>query len=279
MRPRLIALGCVLTGAFGFLALSPPVLADSTALADSTVRADSTGGAALNQAALTVQAPAATVRATRKRAKPTLSISSRVTAYPYASKVAITVTLHAKLAGRVVSIYATPAGEARRLLGTGKVNARGKISTVYRLVRTTTFTAVFAGDARDLPATAHRTLDATARVAIALSGYFRKMKISGLTYDVYHGSGTLTLHSTVTPNKHGECLEPETEQFDPGVGWDADTKYGCDTLDGESHDSAPFDLAQAVGDKYRIRADYIRSARDKTNLSADSGWLYFVVVK
>jgi hypothetical protein len=278
MRPRLIAVGCALTGAFGFLALSPAALADSTALADSAAWADSTGPAALSQAAVTMQAPAVAVNAGIKRAGPGMSISARAAAYPYASKVTLTVTLHAKLSGRVVSIYATPVGEARRLLGTGKVNAKGKVYTIYRLVRTTTFTAVFAGDAHDLPATAHLTLDSVARVAIAITGYFKKIKISGLTYDVFRGSGTLTLHSTVTPNKHGECLEPETEQFDKGVGWDADTKYGCDTLDGASHDSAPFNLAQAVGDKYRIRSDYIRGAKDKTDLSADSGWLYFVVV-
>jgi hypothetical protein len=270
MRPRIIALGCALTGTLGFLALSPAALADSTARADST---------AVSQAAVTVQAPAVAVNVALKRAKPTLAITSRAAAYPYEANVAITVTLHAKLAGRVISIYATPAGEARTRLGTGKVNAKGKISALYWLVRTTTFTAVFAGDARDLPATAQRTVSSVARVATAVGGYFKKMKLSGLTYDVYHSSGTLTLHSTVAPNKHGECLEPETEQFDQGVGWDADTKYGCDKLDSGSHDSAPFSLLQAVGDKYRIRADYIHSAKDTANLSADSGWLYFLVVK
>ena len=112
-----------------------------------------------------------------------------------------------------------------------------------------------------------------------MTGYFKKMKISGLTYDVYHAGGTLTLHSTVTPNKHGECLKPETEQWDTGSGWDDDTAYGCDALDGHSHDSAPFNLAQAIGDRYRIRADYVRSSRDHVNLSADGPWLYFMVVK
>jgi hypothetical protein len=275
MRPRLIALGCALTAAFGFLALSPAALADSTARADSAVPA------ALSHPALTAQAPAADVpgKTIAKRVKPGLSISSRVSAYPYATSVALTITLHAKLAGGRVAVYATPAGDARRQMGTGKVNAKGQLRVTYRLVRNTTFTASFAGDADDLPATTARTLDAAAHVAIAITGYYKKMKISGLTYDVFHDHGTLTLHSTVTPNKHGECLEPETEQFDPGTGWDADTKYGCDPLDSASHDSAPFSLLQAVGDKYRIRADFLRSAKDTTNLSEDSGWLYFVVVK
>ena len=92
-------------------------------------------------------------------------------------------------------------------------------------------------------------------------------------------SSMLVLHATVSPNKHGECLKPETEQWDTGAGWDDDTGYGCDTLDSGSHDSAPFNLAQAVGDRYRIRADYVRSARDLANLSADGPWLYLVVVK
>ena len=89
----------------------------------------------------------------------------------------------------------------------------------------------------------------------AITGYYKTTRISGSHLPPYHANGTLTLHATVAPNKRGECLEPETEQWDTGVGWDADTKYGCDTLDSGSHDTAPFNLAQAVGDRYRIRAD------------------------
>ncbi len=92
-----------------------------------------------------------------------------------------------------------------------------------------------------------------------LTGAYKTSKNSdGVVYDVFHGTGTLTLYSTVAPNKRGECLEPETEQYDKGVGWDADTKYGCDKLDSGSHDAAPFSLSLAVGDRYRIRGDYLR---------------------
>ena len=269
MRPRLIAVGCALTGILGFLVLSP------------AARADSTAPVAPHHVALTTQAPAPAVpgKTIAKRVKPGLSISSRVSVYPYATSVALTITLHGKLAHGRVAVYATPDDVARRLLGTGTVNSKGQLRVTYRLYKNTTFTAVFAGDARDLPAKTARTLYAAAHVVTAITGYYKKLRISGLTYDVYHDHGTLTLHSTVTPNKHGECLEPETEQFDPGVGWDADTKYGCDKLDSHSHDSAPFSLVQAVGDKYRIRADFLHSDRDAANLSADSGWLYFDVVK
>ncbi len=86
-------------------------------------------------------------------------------------------------------------------------------------------------------------------------------------------------HASRTPNKHGECLKPETEQWDPGYGWDDNTSYGCDSLDGHSHDSASFSLVRAAGDRYRIRANYVHSARDRANLSADGPWLYLMVMK
>ena len=98
-------------------------------------------------------------------------------------------------------------------------------------------------------------LQAFARVADRVGGSFKKTKVGGVAYQVFHGSGTLTLYATVTPPKHGECLEPESQQYDSGVGWDADTKYGCDGLDAASHDAAPFTLNLAVGDRYRIRGD------------------------
>ena len=101
---------------------------------------------------------------------------------------------------------------------------------------------------------------------------------NGTAYDVFHGTGTLTLHSTVAPNSRGECLEPETEQYDKGFGWDADTKYGCDKLNRQSRDAAPFSLSLAVGDRYRIRGDFL-GGKDAANLSAQGRWLYFTVTK
>jgi hypothetical protein len=206
-----------------------------------------------------------------------LSISSAASWYRYKSQVALTVTLGKTYASRRVSIYVTPAGESRRLWTTGEVDAAGKLFKSFVLTRTTTFTVVFAGDAQDNPATASRTLYSVATVTDAITGYDRTTKIGGVAYDVFHSKDTLVLHSTVVPDKHGECLQPETEQWDAGVGWDADTKYGCDTLDVSSHDRAPFNLAQAINDRYRIRADYVHG-KDPSNSSADSGWIYFEVV-
>lgn len=252
MRLRPIALSCALTGTLGFLALPA--------------------------------APAVAERAVPVHAvetvKPPISVGSPVTDNPYGAQVTITVTLGPTFTSRKVSLYAKPAGQPRRLVATGTVDAKGKWYPVYSITRTTTFTAVFAGDSRDAPNSASRTLHAYARVTDRIGGYYKTSRSSdGTVYDVFHSAGALTLYSTVAPNKHGECLEPETQQYDAGVGWDADTKYGCDKLDGKSHDTAPFSLSRAGGDRYRIRGDYFRGSSDTANLNGQGPWLYFIVTK
>jgi len=271
MRLRHIALGCALAGGLGFLAVPA-----GTAFADST-------GLAAGKPALTGGKPALTgkpVSTPPAMAKPRISVSSPVTDNRYGAKVTLTVTLGPTFADRTVSLYATPSGGARTLVGTGTVGADRKWYARYAITTATTFTAVFAGDAYNAPNSASRTLDAYARVTDRLTGAYKTSKSgSGGVYEFFHGSGTLTLYSTVAPGKNGGCLEPESEQYDKGVGWDADTKYGCDKLDGKSHDAAPFALSRAVGDRYRIRGDYFRGSSDTANLSAQGAWLYFTVTK
>lgn len=245
MRLRLVALGCTLAGALGFVALPPTV-------------AQAAGPA---------------------KVKPGLSISTLAGGYPYGDKVKLTVTLGKTAGSRVVLVYAQPSGRPRTLVQRGKVNGKGKLYPAYRITRTTRFTVVYPGDARDSPATASRTVTAAAPVTAAIAGYYQTTKISGVSYRLFRAKSMLTLRATVTPGKPGECLEPETEQFDPGSGWNADTKYGCDKLGAKSSDSAPFSLRQAVGDRYRIRADYVPGARNTANVSGHSGWLYFAVVR
>ncbi len=246
MRPRLVALGCTLAGALGFLAPSPAVAHASGA---------------------------------DRLAKPALSISTPAASYAYGAKVKLTVTLGKNGADRVVSVYATPAGGKRQLVITGKVNAKGKLYPAYRVTKTTKFTVVFAGDKHHATATANRTVTAAAQVSAAITGSAKTVKIDGASYRVYPANGTLTVRGTVAPAKRSECIEPETEQFDQGRGWDADTKYGCDKLNAKSSDTAPFSLGQAAGDRYRVRTDYVRAAKDTANAGAHSGRRYFEVVK
>lgn len=248
MRPRYIAAGCALLGAVGLLGI-PQGIAQAAS-------------------------PAA--------ARTQLSVSTVKGSYNYGDRVVVTVTLDKSIPGGKVSLYAKPAGLVTRLIVTGKVNARHELFAGYTVTRTTTFTAVFAGSVGHPAARAARTVGTRARVLSRVTNYFKTVNYNGHIYFYFHAGKPLTLHSTVTPNKHGECLEPETQQWDrsaKGPVWDGDTKYGCDTLDKQSHDSSVFDLSGAAGDKYRIRGDYIRAKTDTVNLSANGPWVYFIVVK
>jgi len=248
VRSRIIAAGCALIGAAGLLGIPQGI------------------------------ARAASPSAARTQ----LSVSTARFSYSYGDRVVVTVTLDKSIPGGQVSLYAKPAGLASRRIVTGKVNAKHKLFAAYNVTRNTTFTAVYAGSKSHAAARAAHSVGTRALVASRVTNYFKTVKFDGHTYFYYHARKPLTLHSTVTPNKHGECLEPETQQWDKGPKgpvWDADTKYGCDTLDKQSHDSSPFDLSGAAGDKYRIRANYIHGKTDTVNLSATGPWVYFVVVK
>jgi hypothetical protein len=254
MRHKLIALGCALTATLG-----------TAAVTSSAARAD-TGAPTALQAA-----PGKPV--------PQMSVSTSKGGYTYGAKVPITVTIKANTAGVPVKVYAEPVGQPITLIASGNVNAQGKYSPTYSITRTTDFYAVFAGNDANAAAKASRKVTSTAKVTDAVTGSFSATTISGVSYQLFHGSSMLTLKATVAPNKSGECVEPETQQYDAGVGWDADTKYGCDTLDSQSHDTAPFKLSQAVGSRYRIRANFKPSAKDAANLAADGPWVYFEVAK
>jgi hypothetical protein len=268
MRFRHIALGCVLTGGLGFLAMPP-----ATALADGT------GPAVGKPASVGKPALVGKPATPLTKAKPRISVSSPATDNPYGAEVTLTVTLGPTVADRRVALYATPFGKARKRVAAGAVNAGRKWYVRYRITRTTTFTAVFAGGPYNAPSSASRTLHAYARVTDRITGAYKTSKSgNGTASDVFHGTGTLTLYATVAPDSSGECLEPETEQYDKGFGWDADTKYGCDKLNRESGDAAPFSLSLAVGDRYRIRGDYV-GGKDTANLSAQGPWRYFSVTK
>ena len=252
MRSRIIAVGCALIGAAGLLGIPQGI------------------------------ARAASAAAVPAAARTQLSVSTAHGTYDYGDRVVVTVTLDKAIPGGSVSLYAQPAGQATRRIAAGRVNAQHKLLAAYHVTRTTKFTAVFAGSKSHPAAKASRTVGTRARVASRVTNYFKVVKFNGNTYYYFHRSKPLILHSTVTPNKHGECLQPETQQWDKGPKgpvWDADTKYGCDTLDSQSHDSSAFDLSSAAGDKYRIRGTYLRSRTDTVNLSAAGPWVYFVVVK
>jgi hypothetical protein len=96
---------------------------------------------------------------------------------------------------------------------------------------------------------------------------------------VYHSNGHLNFAVTVTPNKHGEKLQPTGQQYYNNA-W---TSVAGDTfsysLNSSSKVSNYLLLNQATGGYFRVRAVFVPSSKDVTNVSYYSGWFYFEIVK
>ncbi len=210
--------------------------------------------------------------------RPALSLTTGSATITYPATVRVTAHLGSTYTNRSVSIYAQQFGsKSRALLKTGKVNSGGNLTVSYAPPHSTTFSVVFSGDARDAPETVTRVVHVRAKVSESLSGYYRSRTTGGVTYRLYHPSNLLHAHVTVGPNKRGQCVKFEVQQYYQGA-WHPNVSSRCVGLSSSSKISVSISLTQAgVGYPYRIRADYSRSSKDTTNLSNDSGWQFFMI--
>jgi hypothetical protein len=135
---------------------------------------------------------------------------------------------------------------------------------------------VFSGDSQYRPTSVTRLIYVRANVSETLSGYYASTRIRGITYRLFHRRAVMHVHVTVRPNKSGQCLKFELQEHYQGAWHGVTTR--CGTLNRSSKISVTVGLTRAnLGYHYRIRADYIRSSKDTTNLSNDSAWQHFIV--
>ena len=203
-----------------------------------------------------------------------LTLTTTASTIAYDGSFTVTPHLGVTDGNRAYSVYVTAAGH-KQLVRNCPCDPSGSfIITDTSWTTNTTYTAVFTGDARYEPTTVTLNIKVGAKVATALSGYYKTAEVSGLDYHVYRRNATLKDWVTVTPNKQGECARLEIQQAVKSV-WHADTTTGCMALNKWSQTAIPRTLS-ATG-WYRVRADFTASAKDTTNVSADGGWLYYVV--
>jgi ribosomal protein S11 len=210
--------------------------------------------------------------------RPTLAVTTGPTTFTYEPTVHVTAHLGTTSTNRAVSIYAQQFGsKSKTLLKSGNVNTSGNLTASYKAPHSTTFSVVFAGDANYAPRTVTHVVYVRAKVAETLGGYYRSRVIGGITYRLFHRRGVLRATSTVSPNKSGQCVKFEVQEHYQGA-WHANVITKCGSLNSSSKISVGFGLTHAgIGFHYRIRADYLRSSRDTTNLSNDSVWKYLMV--
>lgn len=210
------------------------------------------------------------------RATTSLSVAANASTYTYGATATVTAHLGTTYNGRTASLYATPAGGKKTLVKTGTVDSKGNLTATYKLVNNTTFTASYAGDYRYAPATATRTVSDQVKVAQALSGYYTTTTYSGTTYRVYHHTAQPTATTTVSPNKSGQCVHFQVQQYYSGA-WHTLSTSGCFTLGSKSAVAAHLSLSHAVNQKFRVRSEYVHSSKDTTNVSTWGGWQYLTV--
>jgi len=156
------------------------------------------------------------------------------------------------------------------------VDGKGNLTATYKLAHNATFTASYAGDHRYAPATATRTVSDQVKVAQALSGYYTTTTYSGTTYRVYHHTAQPTATTTVSPDKSGQCVHFQVQQYYSGA-WHTLSTSGCFTLGSKSTVAARLSLSHAVNQKFRVRSEYVHSSKDTTNVSTWGGWQYLTV--
>lgn len=156
------------------------------------------------------------------------------------------------------------------------MDSKGNLTATYKLANNTTFTASYAGDYHYAPATATRAVSDQVKVAQALSGYYTTTTYSGTTYRVYHHTAQPTVTTTVSPNKSGQCVHLQVQQYYGGA-WHTLSTSGCFTLTSKSAVAARLSLSHAVNQKFRVRSEYVHSSKDATNVSTWGGWQYLTV--
>ena len=223
-------------------------------------------------------APAvATTHLTVKKVPPlTISVTPKTGTYP--SVMHISIHLGTADSDRSVTLYTKTAGATKlTLLKTATVNSAGNLTLSYSAPHTTTFYARYTGDAAYAPRTVTAGASVAAAVSTKLGGYYASERVGSVTYRLYHRTKKLAAAVLVAPNKHGECVKFDLQELYKGKWYDSLT--GCGTLAKNSVIGGNLTLSKAaLGSHYRIRAEYERG-KDTTNLSADSGWQYFIVEK
>ena len=203
-----------------------------------------------------------------------LSLSAKPAPAPYDGVIRLTIHLGPTYNSRIVLIYAHDlARRAAVLLRKASIRKGGTISIRYKAAHTTVFSAKFPGDAHYAAKTVTRTVNVRVAISEHLSGYYGT---SGKYY-LFHSSDFLNAHAKVKPNKHGQCVMFEVQEYFQGA-WQADDVFSCVKLSKGSTVAEKFGLSSA--DKnypYRIRADFAHKASDRTNANNHSSWLYLKV--
>jgi hypothetical protein len=209
---------------------------------------------------------------------PAFTLAATPSTSAYKPTVRVTVHLGSTGTNRSIAIYAQTLGNnAKTRIASGRVNSAGDLTVSYPASHSTTFSAVFTGDAEYVPRTVTTSVTVAAVAKLSVGGYYGTSKKGPVTYLLFRKSAKLKATVTVLPAKSGECVKMQSQYYYKDA-WHADVTSGCITLNKSSAATGYLTLSKDhLGYPYRVRIDYIRG-KDISNLSANSGWQSFKVL-
>lgn len=168
------------------------------------------------------------------------------------SGVTLTVHLQSDSTNRTVSIYAIPAGQRRRLVDRGEVNASGDFRASADVDRSTTFVARFDGDETYEPSSAQQDVRARGRVEDTLRGYYD----TSHGYRLYHVGSDATVLAHLFPELSDACLYFRAQRRYGGA-WHTAAVSPCirTGADGKERSQLRGNTVQ-VDKPYRVRAEW-----------------------
>ncbi|MFF7472545.1 hypothetical protein [Streptomyces sp. NPDC008092] len=205
-----------------------------------------------------------------------LTLATNASSYDYGATAKLTAHLGQTDGSRTLALYAQPYDGKKSLVTTGQVDANGDLTATYKVTRRTTFTAEFAGDDRQAPATAARAVTARARVTESLTGSYTTTHYGGTLYRVYHHTAKAKQTATVAPAKPGQCVRFQVQRYASGA-WHTESTSACRVLTSGSTAATSVTLTRSAGQRFRIRAEYVPSSTDTGNLATWGAWQYYAV--
>ncbi|MGW7422878.1 hypothetical protein ACWGJB_23005 [Streptomyces sp. NPDC054813] len=205
-----------------------------------------------------------------------LSLTTNAASYGYGATARLTAHLGKTYDDRTVSLYAQPYGGSKKLVKAAKTDSHGNLTATYQVTRRTVFIAEFEGDDHYAPATATKTVTSRAKVAESLTGNYTTTHYGTVLYRVYHHTAKAKLAVTVAPAKPAQCVRFQTQRYRAGA-WHTESTSACHSLTSKSTTGLSTALTMSTGGRFRIRAEYVPSAKDTGNLSTWGAWQYFTV--
>ena len=203
-----------------------------------------------------------------------LSIATDKTDYYYDQLATITAHLGTtyQTQSRNVTVYAQPYGQGKHKIGYGHVDSAGHFHATFRPQRNTVYSVTFAGDLRFAPVTRTLLRKTHARVSGELQNYYGT---DSAGYRLYHKSHDAKFHAHIDPNKGGQCVHFDLQQFVNGkwkdLGW-----TDCYYLNNYSNTDVYWWLKNfaVLGGHYRTGLYW---GGDSANEGTGSLWRYFKV--